>query len=106
MTDPLQDAVRAVLEQLGPEIVADAAQICSKPWPPASAPGEAPHLRTGQLAGGFGYEVVDGSDGPTLNLMNTAPYADTVNASRPFVDLITAKWGPVIAERIAAALGK
>lgn len=64
----------------------------SEPWPPASAPGEAPHVRTGTLRRGVTGRVEDDSKGIVI-LVGVAgvPYAADLEfgksrlAPRPYI---------------------
>lgn len=56
-------------------------------YPPASSPGDPPHLRTGTLQGSVFYSI----DGETLSVGASVPYADALEfgtqnmAARPFL---------------------
>jgi hypothetical protein len=102
--ESVRQAVRAALNEMGPDVVADAARSCGDAYPPPGQVGAFPHRRTGTLAAAFSYRVEDGPNGPIFVLSNAAPYASFVNASRPFLQLTMDKWGPRLTQATADAI--
>ena len=71
--DRLDGRAVAFLTRLGREFVAAARELLSRPYPPASKPGEPPRRRTGRLVRSLNYRVRRRPLGVSLGA--DAPYA-------------------------------
>lgn len=89
----VEQAARKGLDDAGRQIAAKARQDLSKPFPPASRPGEPPHKRTGALGAAQRHEVrEDGGD--VVLQVGTRPglkYAPIMASRRPWLAVDTAE---------------
>src|SRR4051812_47974766 len=66
-------------------------QSISIPYPPASSPGQPPHMRSGELLAGIGHSVDEQGDGIVLSVTSQAPHSTYLEygtahmAPRPFM---------------------
>lgn len=66
-----------ILNESGVLMVADAQDLLSETYPPASEPGNVPHMRSGRLRQEVEYTLIERSDNyPTVVVYSTAPYAE------------------------------
>lgn len=103
--------VKGIMETLGPEMVEDVREYIGEPYPPASAPGQPPHKRSGELAASVSYRVVElGPNVYTLELEVAAEHAvyleegTATMAPRPFKGPMEQKWEGIVAQRVSLGL--
>lgn len=97
------NAVNRAMAEFAPIIQADIQRRISKPYPPASKPGQAPHLRTGELHDSIAVTSSRGS--LKVRGAEHAVYLEngTINmAPRPFVARVLYDGRTKYAEKIAA----
>jgi hypothetical protein len=102
---------RRGLEDAGAREAEAVRESLGTPYPPASKPGEPPHLRTGRLRASVGSEVSGGGqdEGLTLTISATAPYAKQLEPVRPFLqpalERLAGGLAGELADRITAGFG-
>jgi hypothetical protein len=101
------------LDEIGQEMVDDWKESVSEPYPPASAPGHPPHLRTGNLRDSIGHDVDEQQGGAALNLYCSADYFFDLEfgtfkmAARPSARPLLARWEPKLeSEYVKRVSGK
>lgn len=106
MNDPIDLIVNSVLEQVGNGMLDDLRQTLADDYPPASAPGESPHRRSGYLQEGVSWGVERSGPIYTLTVASTALYSVYLEfgtsrmAARPFMSPALARWAPVLVARL------
>lgn len=94
------------------QFVSDVEKSISDAYPPASAPGSPPHMRTGELFAGVGGEVVSSQDFIELTLFDDVHYAIYLEegtskmAARPFFNPAFSRTAKMITGDISKAIGK
>lgn len=73
ITSWIFEGVGDALEKAGMEMAFEISEEISTPYPPASVPGEPPHLRTGTLRDSVGYSVVTTSDTQMQLIVGAGP---------------------------------
>ncbi|MCA1569751.1 MAG: hypothetical protein LC798_05400 [Chloroflexi bacterium] len=89
----VERAARRGMEDAGRQIANDARQKLSKPYPPASRPGQPPHRRTGALAAAQEHKVTE-EGGDIVLKVDTRPglkYAPIMASRRPWLAVSTAE---------------
>lgn len=89
----VEQAARKGLDDAGRLIATKARQDLSKPYPPASRPGQPPHSRTGALAAAQRHEVRE-EGGDIVLQVGTRPglkYAPIMASKRPWLAVDTAE---------------
>ncbi len=97
-----REQVEAALMAAGAEMTAELKESISEPYPPASAPGEPPHLRTGQLAAGIGSRVTRQANGSQLTIFSmrvgrsivprALEFGTSRMAARPYMGPLFRRW--------------
>lgn len=107
------DPIAEVMRKVGEEILADLQRTVGKGYPPASAPGQPPHRRTGELQNSFTVRLEgEGSADVVMYIESTADhsayleYGTSRMAARPFLAPLRKKWTPIIHRRLAAAAAR
>jgi hypothetical protein len=107
----LRQGMLAALDEVGGRIEDSIAQRISNAYPPASAPGESPHRRTGALRAGVGHHVEQTEGGARLVIFVERQGADPAvpayleggtsrMAARPFMAPARDEWLPVLPEQL------
>lgn len=105
-------AVLASHRQLQRDVVADIRHELATPYPPASAPGDDPHKRTGDLQRGITGETVSADDVITTQVTSSRVSGNPLvpfflnfgtkkMRARPYMFLVASRWAKAAPLRIA-----